>query len=45
MLINGLQYMLFNSGPVTSNAAETCSFLNLESLSDRRASDCFIAYK
>ena len=34
MLINGLQYMLFNSGPVTSNAAETCSFLNPRDLSD-----------
>ena len=36
MLINGLQYMLFNSGPVTSNAAETCSFLNPRDLSDNK---------
>ena len=33
-IINGLQYVLFNSGPVTSNAAETCSFLNPRDLSD-----------
>ena len=34
MLVNGLQYLLFNSGPVTSNAAETCAFLNPRSLKD-----------
>ena len=33
-IINGLQYLLFNSGPVTSNAAETCSFLNPRDLKD-----------
>ena len=33
-IINGLQYVLFNSGPVTSNAAETCSFLNPRDLKD-----------
>ena len=32
--INGLQYILFNSGPVTSNAAETCAFLNPRNLKD-----------
>ena len=33
-IINGIQYLLFNSGPVTSNAAETCSFLNPRNLED-----------
>ena len=33
-IINGLQYILFNSGPVTSNAAETCAFLNPTDLKD-----------
>jgi len=33
-IINGLQYVLFNSGPVTSNAAETCAFLNPRDLKD-----------
>ena len=33
-IINGLQYILFNSGPVTSNAAETCAFLNPTNLKD-----------
>jgi len=33
-IFNGLQYLLFNSGPVTSNAAETCSFLNPRNLKD-----------
>jgi choline dehydrogenase len=30
MLVNGLQYMLFGSGPVSSNGAETCAFVNPE---------------
>ena len=34
-IINGIQYLLFNSGPVTSNAAETCSFLNPRNLKDK----------
>tara|TARA_Y100000996_G_scaffold73775_1_gene49625 strand:- start:123 stop:1724 length:1602 start_codon:yes stop_codon:yes gene_type:complete len=33
-IINGIQYILFNSGPVTSNAAETCAFLNPRNLED-----------
>jgi len=33
-IINGIQYLLFNSGPVTSNAAETCAFLNPRNLED-----------
>ena len=33
-IINGLQYIFFNSGPVTSNAAETCAFLNPRNLKD-----------
>ena len=28
MIINGLQYLLFGSGPVASNGAETCAFVN-----------------
>jgi len=28
MILNGLQYLLFNSGPVASNGAETCAFIN-----------------
>ena len=35
MLINGLQYLLFKSGPVSSNAAETCAFLNPRNLKDQ----------
>jgi choline dehydrogenase len=31
MVVNGLQYMLFGSGPVASNGAETCAFVNPES--------------
>src|SRR6266403_1644168 len=31
MLINGLQYLLFNSGPVTSTGSEVTAFLNPES--------------
>ncbi len=30
MLINGLQYLLFNSGPVTSTGSEVTAFLNPE---------------
>ncbi|WP_244912037.1 GMC family oxidoreductase [Burkholderia aenigmatica] len=28
MLVNGLQYLLFNSGPVTSNGVESCAFFD-----------------
>jgi choline dehydrogenase len=35
MILNGLQYMFFNSGPVTSNGAETCAFLNPRNLTDK----------
>ena len=34
MVKNGLQYVLFNSGPVSSNGAETCAFLNPRDLKD-----------
>lgn len=30
MLINGIQYLLFGSGPVASNGAEACAFVNPE---------------
>ena len=30
MLVNGVQYLLFGSGPVASNGAETCAFVNPE---------------
>lgn len=30
MIANGLQYALFNSGPVTSNGGETMAFVNLD---------------
>lgn len=30
MVVNGLQYMLFGTGPVSSNGAETCAFVNPE---------------
>jgi len=30
MLRNGLQYLLFRSGPVATNGAETCAFVNPE---------------
>ena len=36
MIKNGLQYLLFNSGPVTSNGAETCAFLNPRNLKDAK---------
>ncbi len=34
MLINGIQYLLFGSGPVASNGAETCAFVNPETRTD-----------
>ncbi|MBN8995002.1 MAG: GMC family oxidoreductase N-terminal domain-containing protein [Rhizobiales bacterium] len=30
MVVNGLQYLLFGTGPVSSNGAETCAFVNPE---------------
>ncbi|HWJ74823.1 MAG TPA: GMC family oxidoreductase N-terminal domain-containing protein [Kaistia sp.] len=30
MIINGIQYLVFGSGPVASNGAETCAFVNPE---------------
>ena len=35
MIRNGLQYLLFKSGPVTSNGVDCCSFLNPENLQDQ----------
>ena len=34
MIRNGIQYLLFKSGPVTSNGVDCCSFLNPEDLQD-----------
>ena len=34
MLINGLQYVLFKSGPVNSIGVDCCSFINPENLKD-----------
>ena len=34
MIKNGIQYLLFKSGPVTSNGVDCCSFLNPENLTD-----------
>ena len=34
MLINGLQYILFKSGPVNSIGVDCCSFINPENLND-----------
>ena len=34
MIINGLQYLLFNSGPARSQGVDCCSFLNPENLKD-----------
>ena len=34
MIKNGIQYLLFKSGPVTSNGVDCCSFLNPENLKD-----------
>jgi choline dehydrogenase len=35
MLRNGIQYLLFKSGPVTSNGVDCCSFLNPDNLEDK----------
>ena len=35
MMLNGLQYLFFNTGPVTSNGAESCAFLNPRNLTDK----------
>jgi len=34
MIRNGIQYLLFKSGPVTSNGVDCCSFFNPENLKD-----------
>ena len=34
MLLNGLQYILFKSGPVNSIGVDSCSFINPENLQD-----------
>jgi len=34
MIINGLQYLLFNSGPVRSQGVDCCSYINPENLKD-----------
>ena len=34
MLLNGLQYILFKTGPVNSIGVDCCSFINPENLSD-----------
>ena len=34
MIRNGIQYILFKSGPITSNGVDCCSFLNPENLKD-----------
>ena len=34
MIKNGIQYLLFNSGPVRSQGVDCCSFLNPENLTD-----------
>ena len=36
MIRNGLQYLIFRSGPVTSNGVDCCSFLNPENLHDNK---------
>ena len=36
MIKNGIQYILFKSGPVTSNGVDCCSFLNPENLQDQK---------
>ena len=36
MIRNGIQYLLFKSGPVTSNGVDCCSFLNPENLQDQK---------
>jgi choline dehydrogenase len=35
MIRNGIQYLLFKSGPVTSNGVDCCSFLNPDNLKDK----------
>jgi len=35
MIKNGLQYLLFKSGPVTSVGVDSCSFINPENLKDK----------
>ena len=35
MIKNGLQYLLFKSGPVTSIGVDSCSFINPENLNDK----------
>ena len=35
MLLNGLQYVLFNSGPVSSIGVDSCSFINPEDLENK----------
>ena len=35
MIKNGIQYMLFNSGPVRSQGVDSCSFFNPENLQDK----------
>ena len=35
MIKNGIQYLLFKSGPVTSNGVDCCSFLNPDDLKDQ----------
>ena len=34
MIKNGIQYLLFNSGPVRSQGVDSCSFLNPEDLTN-----------
>ena len=36
MIKNGIQYLLFKSGPVTSNGVDCCTFLNPENLKDNK---------
>ena len=36
MILNGLQYLFFRSGPVTSIGVDCCSFLNPEDISDNK---------
>tara|TARA_Y200000002_G_scaffold359336_1_gene343531 strand:- start:856 stop:1842 length:987 start_codon:yes stop_codon:yes gene_type:complete len=35
MIKNGIQYLLFKTGPVTSNGVDCCSFLNPDNLEDQ----------
>ena len=36
MIKNGIQYLLFNSGPVRSQGVDSCSFFNPENLEDKK---------